>query len=204
MNEKDLYILVEKLNLLSEDYKNLALQIAKNKAMKVDIIALSILNRAISINEGFKTLFLEDNIYAACHLIRIQLDSLIRYNSILIAKDKSIIDHILEGKSIRDFKDSILKTKFNDHFLVSQLSIRIPEIENLYQKYCGWIHYSNEHIERIKTNPEIKNVLFRLEIGNTDNYTLDEKIELFSDMLMISYHIYYTINDWSEAKKTLT
>lgn len=203
MEEKDLNLIVEKLNILSDDYKNLAQQIVKTKAMKVDFIALSILNRAISINEGFKTLFIDDNVYAACHLIRIQLDSLLRYNSILIAKDKSIIDHILEGNSIRDFNDSILNKKFTDTFLVNQLSQRIPTIKALYDKYCGLIHFSNEHIERIKTYPEIENVKFRIEIGNTNNYTLEEKIELVTDMIIISLEIYNIINDWTEAKETL-
>lgn len=203
MGEKDIIFGVEKLNILSEDYKNLARQIMETKAMKVDFIALSILNRAISINEGFRTLFLENNIDAACHLIRIQLDSLIRYNSILIAKDKNIIDHILEGNSIRDFKDSVLNRRFTDNFLVEQLSLRIPEIKALYKKYCGLIHFSNEHLERIKTYPNVENVKFRIEIGNTENYTLEEKIELVTDMIIISLELYNIINDWAEAKNSI-
>jgi len=201
MEEKDITFIVEKLDVLSEDYKNLAREIMKKKAMKVDLIALSILNRVISINEGFKTLFLENNIYAACHLIRIQLDSLIRYNSILIAKDDRIIDHILEGNSIRNFKDSILNEKFTDAYLVKQLSIQIPQVKELYEKYCDLIHFSNEHLERIKTYPEIENVKFRVEIGNTENYSLQEKTELVTDMIIISLEIFNIIKDWTEAKK---
>ncbi|MBW1617131.1 hypothetical protein [Empedobacter falsenii] len=53
INKEELNDLVDKLYLLTEDYKNLAKEIFKYKAMKVDFIALSILNRAMSINEGW-------------------------------------------------------------------------------------------------------------------------------------------------------
>ncbi|MDM1137214.1 MULTISPECIES: hypothetical protein [unclassified Empedobacter] len=203
INKEELNDLVDKLYLLTEDYKNLAKEIFKYKAMKVDFIALSILNRAMSINEGFRLLFQENNFYSATHLIRIQMDNLIRYNSILVAKDDSYIDYILDGKEIRKFRDSILKKNFNDAYLVEQISKKFPEIKILYKKYCGFIHFSNEHLERIKTFPNIENVKFRVEIGNFENYSHQEKVEIVSDMITISLFIFNQINYWTEAKKTI-
>ncbi|HEU0143475.1 MAG TPA: hypothetical protein VFQ47_01700, partial [Nitrososphaera sp.] len=102
MTENELFEAVDKLDLLSTDYLNLAKTIMKqdSQVMKVDFIALSFLNRSVSINQAFKTLINDNNIYAALHLIRIQIDSLIRYSSILIAKDENYIDYILDGKPI--------------------------------------------------------------------------------------------------------
>ena len=90
MNENTFMGLVNKLDLLSTDYKNLAKSIMKqdSQVMKVDLIALSVLSRAISINSAFKTLIKDENTFASLHLVRIQIDNLIRYSSILIAEDE--------------------------------------------------------------------------------------------------------------------
>ena len=119
MEQSGLSVIVDKLDLLSTDYKNLAENIMKqdNQVMKVDLIALSVLNRAVSLNQAYKTLTKENNTFAALHLIRIQIDNLIRYYSILIAKDENYVDYVLAGKPINQFKD-INNEKFTDFYLV--------------------------------------------------------------------------------------
>src|SRR3954462_1531978 len=119
MNEKELFEVIDKLDLLSIDYGNLAKAIMKQdtQVMKVDLIALGVLNRAVSINNAFKTLVNENNTYAALHLIRIQMDSLIRYYSILIAKNEKYIDYVLDGRPVNQFTD-LNNKQFSDSYLV--------------------------------------------------------------------------------------
>jgi hypothetical protein len=54
MDEEELVDVIDKLDLLSVDYKNLAKAIMKQDThvMKIDLIALSVLNRAVSINNA--------------------------------------------------------------------------------------------------------------------------------------------------------
>jgi len=203
MNKEELFDVIDKLDLLSTDYKNLAKIIMKQdtQVMKVDLIALSVLNRAVSINNAFKTLVKENNTFAALHFIRIQIDNLIRYYSILIAEDENYIDYVLEGKPINQFKD-LNKKQFSDSYLVKTLSKTFADIMDLYEKYCGHIHFGKEHLERIKTISENKQPQFRVEIGNFENYSLEERKTFVIDFITISMLLHKLIEDWVVTKDT--
>lgn len=203
MDENELFDVIDRLDLLSIDYKNLAKSIMKQETqvMKVDLIALSVLNRAVSINNAFKTLIKESNTFAALHLTRIQMDNLIRYYSILIAEDESYIDYVLDGKPINQFKD-LNKKQFSDSYLVKTLSKTFEGIMDLYEKYCGHIHFGKEHLDRIKTISENKQAEFRVEIGNFESYSLEQRKIFVMEFITISMFLYKIIEDWVLTKDT--
>lgn len=203
MNENQLLLAIDKLDLLSTDYKNIAKNIMKHdtQVMKVNLIALSILNRAVSINHAFKTLIKEKNTFAALHLIRIQMDNLIRYSSILITDNEKFLDYVLEGKPINQFKGSNNK-KFSDSYLVQTLSKTFESMPDLYEKYCGFIHFGKEHLDRIKTKSENKQAKFRVEIGNFESYSFEERKVFVIDFITISMALYTIIKDWIITKET--
>lgn len=205
MDEKAFSGLIDKLDLLSTDYRNLAKSIMKqdSQVMKVDLIALSVLSRAISINRAFKTLIKDENTFASLHLVRIQIDNLIRYSSILIAEDEKYIDWVLDGKPIKNFKD-LNKKQFTDSYLVATFSNRFTDITGLYAKYCGHVHFGKEHLERIKTVSENKRADFRVEVGNFENYSLEERWIFVTDFVSISMLLYTIINDWVISKNTFS
>jgi hypothetical protein len=202
MDENELLKVIENLDLLSTDYKNLAKDIMKQdtQVMKVDLVALSVLNRAISINNGFRTLIKENNNFSALHLIRIQIDNLIRYYSILITKDENYIDYVLGGKPINQFKDLNGRT-LTDKYLAEKLDEKFKGMLDLYLKYCGHIHFGKEHLERIKSISENKKAQFRVEIGNFNNYSFEERKTFVIDMITISINLYKIIQDWVLTKK---
>jgi len=202
MNENELLEVVEKLDLLSTDYKNLAKDIVEQdtQVMKVDLVALSVLNRAISINNAFKTLIKENNTFAALHLIRIQIDNIIRYNSILVAKNENYLDYVLDGKPINQFKDLDGKA-FTDKYLAEKLDEIFKGMLNLYLKYCNHIHFGKEHLERIKSISENKKAQFRVEIGNFENYSFEERKTFVIDMITVSINLFEIIRDWVLTKK---
>lgn len=202
MDENELLEVVENLSLLSTDYKNLAKNIMKQdtQVMKVDLVALSVLNRAISINNAFRTLTKENNTFSDLHLIRIQIDNLIRYYSILITNDEKYLDYVLDGKPINKFKDSNGK-QFNDKYLAEKLDEEFNGMLNLYMKYCNHIHFGKEHLERIKTISENKQAQYRVEIGNFDNYSLEERKTFVVDMITVSINLCKIIQDWVLTKK---
>jgi len=202
MDENELLEVVENLNLLSTDYKNLAKNIMKQdtQVMKVDLVALSVLNRAISINNAFRTLIKENNTFSALHLIRIQIDNLIRYYSILIANDEKYLDYVLDGQPINKFKDSNDKI-FTDKYLAEKMDKEFKGMLVLYLKYCNHIHFGKEHLERIKSISENKKAQYRVEIGNFDNYSFEERKTFVLDMITISINLFTIIQDWVLTKK---
>lgn len=201
MTEEELKKLVNNLDLLISDFKDLAKGIMKDdtQVMKVDLISLSIVNRAIALIKGFKSLVNDENTYSALHLIRIQVDNLIRYYSILVAEDENYIDYILDGNPINKFKDKNGKF-FSDRYLVNEIEKKYKGIDNLYSTYCGHIHFGIEHIERIKTTSDNPNAKYRVTVGDFENYSQQEREELVIDMVSISVTIYTIINDWLETK----
>ncbi|MBJ6118703.1 hypothetical protein JAO76_10895 [Pontibacter sp. BT310] len=202
MDKNELLEIVEKLELLSVDYNNLAKDIMKQdtQVMKIDLVALSVLNRAISINNAFRTLIKEDNTFSALHLIRIQIDNLIRYYSILIAEDENYLDYVLDGKPINRFKDLNGKL-FSDKYLAEKFDERFKGMLDLYLKYCSHIHFGKEHLERIKSINESEEAKFRVEVGSFDNYSFDELKIFVIDMITVSINLYKIIQDWVLTKK---
>lgn len=159
IKKEDLRKFVDEFKLLNDNFKDLARKIMVDKSINMDEFALSSINRAISIIEGFRTLYLDNNVLAAVHLIRIQIDNLIRYNSVSIAEDKTYLDYVLSGKPINKFKD-LNKQKFSDYYLVSNTSESFSELFNMYNKYYGFIHFGKEHLNYIKSDPKLEGIKF--------------------------------------------
>lgn len=195
---------VDRLKYIIEGYRKLSKDITEDKslAFKIDTITLSIADRAISILEGFKMLYLNNNIYCAQHLVRIQLDNLIRLNSICVANNKhEFIDYILQGKPINFYKDNN-GLKFTDSYLAKSLNASFPDAYDLYNKYCGIIHFGEKHLNKIKTYPEDENIIYRIEVGALDNFNLEEKLEIVKDMTIISLELIKAVESYSIEKKT--
>src|SRR5690606_34690711 len=183
------------------DYKNIASNIMQGNSYEIDKIALSVLNRAIAIIEGFRLLFMQKNTYAAEHFIRIQLDSLVRFYSLPIYQDESYLQYCLDGKPINKFYDKNLRNEFTDTFLVKELSkIRSP-VKELYYKYCGVIHFGLSHLNRSISYPQKDGVKYSVQVGDLDNYSITDRSILVSDMIYISIELFHIINSWLSHKK---
>ncbi|RLJ79978.1 hypothetical protein [Pedobacter alluvionis] len=202
MTDEELKDFFKSYDLLISDFKFLAKGIMKDQTpiSKVDIIALSIINRTIAIVEGFRTLINNNNTYSALHLIRIQIDNLIRYFSILIAEDDNYIDYILNGNQINKFKDKNGKI-FSDRYLVDKIEKSYQGVNPLYLKYCGHIHFGIEHIERIKMSSDNLEALYTVVVGDLENYSNEEKNEYIIDFTAVSLKILEIIGDWLKTKE---
>lgn len=198
--ENQLYDLVDKFRILTEDYKRLATSIMQGWSFDIDKIALSVLNRAIAINEGFRLLVMEKHTYAAEHFIRIQLDSLIRFYSFYIYEDDRYIQWVLDGKAINKFEDKILKTKFFDGYLAKRIGEVNSNIQELYIKYCGVIHFGQSHLNKAISFPEKDGVKYSVKVGDLDGYLMADKIILVSDMIKASIELFDLVNSWLKFK----
>ena len=201
MSKNELYPLVDKLDLLVEDFKKLAKSIMIGKSLDMDYFALATINRSISILQGFRTLYLDENVLAAVNLIRIQIDNLIRFNSFSIAKDEKYLDYVLSGQAINKFKDSDDK-KFTDFYLVQETD-KIFKIKEIYNKYCGFIHFGKEHLDYIKSNPNEENVKCRIEIGNLNSFSFQELDDFVKEMVFVSLKIYNMMDLWRKSRLTI-
>jgi hypothetical protein len=202
LNEKKLDELLKQIidieRLLLDCASNI-IKAGQSKADNLDFIALSVINRAISLNKGYKTLIEANNTLSAVNLLRLQLDNLIRYNSIFVANEIGYIDYIIEGKPINKYKKGT--QPFTDNYLAKELDKKFSNSLNLYIHLCEFIHYGKKHISKIITDSENKNALFRVVVGDNDNFTDAEKIDYTENLLSISINLLSLIRVWPEEKE---
>lgn len=111
-----------------------------------DLIIFGLMDRNIGLVESMPNLVKEENIHALAPLLRIQLDSLLRLHAFnLVSNPNELADHIIKGNELRKFKDKE-GNLLSDRHLVSSLSSHLPFVETMYNKLCGWVHFSESHI----------------------------------------------------------
>ena len=112
---------------------------------KVDLLAIGAIKRAISTIAGFRLLVDSWNLLCARALLRIQIDTALRFYSIYLVKephDFAII--VLEGQQINHLKD-IYGNRMTDAYLISKLKLEYPWLPKVYKNISGYIHLSDHH-----------------------------------------------------------
>lgn len=168
----------------------------------LDFIALSIINRAISLNRAFKLLVENNNMLAAVNNIRLQLDNLIRYHAIYIVDEPDkLIEHILEGQSIDKFLFN--KQRLTDGYLVQKLNEKFPNTLKLYKHCCEFIHFGFKHFEKVRVPSKNPKAKFTVTVGDSDNFSIGEKIVYAENMLYISDALLEILGCWPIEKDEL-
>jgi hypothetical protein len=86
------------------------------------------------------------NFICAASILRLQLDTALRFAAAWLAPDPHRIAHeVLKGTSIRTQKDRSGHL-MTDAYLVSVLAKEDPWITNVYKQTSGYIHLSEKHI----------------------------------------------------------
>jgi len=112
----------------------------------VDLLALGALKRTISTIAGFKLLIESSNMVCARTILRVQIDTALRFYSVFIVDDPhSYSLKILSGKQINQMQDSAGQ-KMRDAYLVNKLSEEYPWLPIVYKNLSGYIHFSASHL----------------------------------------------------------
>ena len=177
MTTEELDNLYKKFDAEFEAYKNyLYKQFKKDASLNYkNILIASILNRSISLIEAFKLLLPSNNIIVLNSLIRLQLDNCIFIYGIKLLIDAGYnIDEIgkaiIKGnKKLSDYK--IDKVKLYDTYIISKLSEKYNNIEDMYNFYCRFVHFSDS---ALLSTLEVKEDNL-LSIGLSKDYSRFEK-----------------------------
>lgn len=205
-DEDKLKICLLHLDSLQKEFLDSAHRImkaGKSNIHKLDFFALSIINRAISLNKGFKILMETENTLSAIGLLRLQLDNLIRYNAIIECEHPfELMEHILANKSIHEYKEN--NKTFSDNFLVKKLDDRFPNSLKLYKYLCNYIHYGYTHVDYIFREKEFpaKKPSYSVVIGDNDKFSIKDKIEYVENLVNISLNLIALMNCWAAEKDT--
>lgn len=203
-DDKGLKDLLEQINILQNSFLSTSktiMEAAHSSIHPLDYFALSVIDRAISLNKGFKTLIEADNMSSAVCLVRLQLDNLIRYYALLICDNpEKFMAHVLAGKPLNEYKEN--DKKFTDSFLARKLDAKYPNSYALYKHLCNYIHYGFTHIDYIFREKEEKSEKssHRVVIGDSNNFNTKQVIDYVENLLFISAILLKLMKTWGAEK----
>ncbi|MET3127408.1 hypothetical protein ABID42_002523 [Arcicella rosea] len=167
----------------------------------MDIFICAIVNRAISLMNGFITLANNNNYISAVPLIRLQVDNCLRFYAATLVKDHDdFFLKYLDDTHIRNIKD-FKGNKMTDKYLVEKLNKEVfPGIYNLYVNTSGYIHFSKEHsfLQTEINSTENRKILTK--IGQFDFFAIDQKVDFTYNMLKASEFLFTLTESWKFQK----
>ena len=111
-----------------------------------DFLAGAALNRSLALSSGFRVMIRERNLICAGALVRLQLDTALRFFAgFTVSEPHDFALVVLEGERIDKMKDRHGK-RMTDRHLVSQLTKEYPWVEAVYEGGSGYVHLSATHI----------------------------------------------------------
>jgi hypothetical protein len=135
---------------------------AHKKATHCQVFVAAALNRSIFLVRGFCTL-IHDNYIGAAPLVRLQLDSTLRFLSLsLVADPEDFAERVSSGEQINKLKDRDGE-RMTDAYLVKKLNERYRGMDQCYADGSGYVHFSDAHLFHVCSTTE--DGKFRLQIG---------------------------------------
>lgn len=192
------------LDSSEEAFRDLSKQMmeAGQGLFPLDMLAIGVINRSLSLLTGFATLIRDNNYIGAAHLIRPHLDNFLRfYAAWLVDKPHEFAMNVMKRIRIDTMNDKDGK-RLRDRHLVEVARKEYPWMQNVYNETSGFIHLSKKHIftsTSLKDNEE-RTIEFR--IAKEDKYVPDEaKVEALECMIEITNCIFKLLEGWIWTKR---
>lgn len=171
-----------------------------------DLFCTAVLNRSVNIIRGYTALMRDNNFIAAAPLVRVQLDSLLRFYSTFLV-DENIDKYalrIIGGEQINKIKDRKGK-KMHDSYLCAEYS-SIPGkqwVKQVYEAGSSHIHLSNSATQSASTINNEKDRIINMTIGKHDSFIPNEqKHGSAFFMLKITEELIEQMDKWRKQKQT--
>lgn len=175
---------------------------SSNSLYTMDFLAVAVLNRSLALTRGFCDLIESQNFLAAVPLIRLQLDSCLRFSAALSTPNPNeVADKVLSGVSIRNLRDRD-GDKMNDANLKRKLTEKYPWVSKVYENTSGFVHLSEKHIFNALhvENREARTVL--LKVGEKDAFVPQwAYLEAVNAFKRITVTLLGLVKAWGKIKR---
>jgi hypothetical protein len=158
----------------------------------MDILATGALNRTLAVLSGFCRMIEERNLVCAGALLRLQLDTALRfYASFRVAKPHDFAVRVLAGTPVSKMKDSA-GNRLTDHFLVTCLAEDYEWLPRVYHETSGYVHLSEKHLlAPFSPDPDGQERTLRTHVGAEDKPLPDALYLEATDAFAASAAIFY-------------
>ena len=197
--------LLKQIELLKGEHEHIV-QLGKKMLEKIGVteftmFCASTLNRTLNLNRGFVTLMESSNYNAAAPLVRISLDSLLRF----FASTQSEYDHenfaikVRTGMQIDKMRARDTKVNLTDAELVRRMtkSGALKWVKTIYKIGSGFVHLSRQHLNT-SFKREGDKIIGVISIDDSIIPT-EEKTAAVNCMLKISWGIRISIGGCFEV-----
>jgi hypothetical protein len=112
----------------------------------LDMLVTAVLNRSYAHISGFRQLLGEKNLLCAGAIMRLQLDTAMRfYAAHLVSDPHEFALDVLDGKRVRDIRDAS-DNQMNDGYLKDKLGELYEWVPRVYDRTSGYVHLSAVHM----------------------------------------------------------
>ena len=112
----------------------------------MDLLAAGALNRSKAHIAGFRTLLEARNLICAGAILRLQLDTAMRfYAAFLVEQPHEFALAVLRGERVSDLRDRNGK-KMTDAYLARRLGEEYEWVPRVYERTSGYVHLSSTHL----------------------------------------------------------
>ena len=194
---------LEKINSFEKVFKELSEQMMSppQPLFPLDMLAIGVINRSLSLLSGFVTLVEKKNFIGAAHLARPHLDNYLRFSAAwLVENPHEFAMKVMQGERVDQLIDRN-GNKLRDSYLVEVANNRYPWMPKVYKETSGFVHLSKKHVFTSTILKDKNSGVVEFRIGTEDRYVPDEsRLEAAECMIEITNCVIYLLEGWIWTK----
>ena len=169
------------------------------KMFPLDFLAAAAIKRSLSLCSGFAALVRAKNYSSSAVLLRLQLDSCLRFFAAFIVDNPHDFSHrVLKGEHVRNQKDRNGQ-KMTDRHLVNTLGEKYEWMPRVYEATSGFVHLSERHIFNI-VRPSDEEDTISMAITYEDDYPEYLWVEMADGFLASTDALFEYLKGWQFTK----
>jgi len=168
----------------------------------MDALAMTVLDRSLSLVQGFTLLVRNGGYTPAAGLVRMQLDNVIRLHGITSQPDPhDVASRVIAGKRLDQLR-GVDGKRMRDANLRALLSKANPWVDHVYSVSSGYVHLSDQHVRHFMQRSAINAAGSRdVAIGTTDDYLRDEqRIDLVNAFCGVTRNVLKVVSRWVDHR----
>jgi hypothetical protein len=167
----------------------------------VDLVANAAVKRCLSQSHGFCILVENFNLMCARSLLRLQVDTAIRFYAVFLVESPHDFCHqIIKGTPINKMKDRD-GNRLTDRYLVDKLGAEHTWIPRVYEELSGYIHFSVRHfyptVESLNGSSREMKIVISPTDENVPEFSWLEVVDCFNEATRVFLEY---LNGWVTTK----
>lgn len=147
------------------------------------------IDRALSVNKGYRALAESNNYFCAVAMLRMQIENCTRlYGMTLVDDACKYIMSWMSGDKVSKFQDVQTRKSLSDSYVASILDKQYQNIAAMYKEACGFVHFSERQLyDTAKVKPGTRTV--NLKVSEEDLLKEEERHNIDKCMLKVNNNL---------------